>query len=219
MSPNSVTNNNSTVWDNNVYDGSTAYSGSSFFSDVSEDTIVFKNTRTVNNLIPPGALVTALAASLIIGTSPSFAHPDTWVFDRYITPNHPHLLGLNDVVYIYREFHDSAITPSPLPVVAATLTEIVGWGRDLVEFGLRDHNTGCTHRKTLTLPRSATRLSRKQWWKGTLSPYPAPSNPPPYPGPPHKPTSRGRRDSISSDRDRRGRVPRDSNNLPMWDKR
>jgi hypothetical protein len=101
MSPNSVTNNNSTVWDNNVYDGSTAYSGSSFFSDVSEDTIVFKNTRTVNNLIPPGALVTALAASLIIGTSPSFAHPDTWVFDRYITPNHPHLLGLNDVVYIY----------------------------------------------------------------------------------------------------------------------
>ncbi|KAG2744528.1 hypothetical protein P692DRAFT_20877961 [Suillus brevipes Sb2] len=212
-------NNSFIVQENSVYDDSTIFGGSCcFLSEDSEDTMTLGNVNT-DNLIPPGALVTALAASLIVGTSPHFAFPDTWIFDRYITPNHPYLLGTNDIVFIYREFRDAQITPRPIPIVAATLTDIVGWGKDQVEFGLRDHKTDCDHRKTLTLPRSVTRLSKKQRLKGALFLFPSPSIPPLHPGPSRKPTSRGRRDSLLPEENRRGRIQRDSDDLPIWERR
>ncbi|KAG1775769.1 hypothetical protein EV702DRAFT_1198970 [Suillus placidus] len=114
-----------TTLKDSVLEGTTVFGGSSFFSEDSEDITTPTNVNTAENLIPAGAVVTALAASLIVGTAPSFAQPDTWIFDRYITPHHPDSLGSGDTIFIYRQFHEVAITPSPLPVLAATLTEVV----------------------------------------------------------------------------------------------
>ncbi|KAG1742790.1 uncharacterized protein EDB91DRAFT_1247606 [Suillus paluster] len=118
-------NDNCTMWSSSIYGGTTVGGNSVMLNDNLEDINSLRDANSVEDTVPAGALVMALTTSLIVGIPPSFAQPDTWSFDCYITPNDCHLLGSGDHIFIYHRFYDASITPSPLPVLEATLTDIV----------------------------------------------------------------------------------------------
>lgn len=164
--------------------------------------------------IPPwgaGAVRNCLAASLLLGTSLTFAHEDLWRCDHYVLPDHQKTLGIGDIFIVHRNVHTSWTDPLSLPAFTAQLTHIVGWGDNCVEFELRNLSTGCTHHKTLTLRMDLVRLSRRQRISRFLWPFPR-CSPSPGPLPPIHSTPRHKRFS----RVKGDRVPRDSDGLPIW---
>ncbi|KAG1775654.1 hypothetical protein EV702DRAFT_1046761 [Suillus placidus] len=121
---------------------------------------------------PVGPLAVVLAASLMIGTSHTFASPDSWSFDSFITPNDQETLGTGDLILVYRQVFNSFVQPLPLPVFSATLDSIVAWGRDHVEFVVTDFNTGSNHPKTIRLPLVVVQLSVWQHLQSWFYPFP-----------------------------------------------
>lgn len=178
---------------------------------------IFMSTSSctsVTSFSPPvgdGVVSTCLAASLLTGTSHTFANQDLWKYDRYILPDHNKTLGVGDVFLICREVHSSWSQPLHLPVFRAQLNHIVAWGKDCVEFQVTNLNTGCIHHKPLKLCLSVVHLSWRQRISRFIWPFPC-CSPRPAALPPVTFVPRHRRFSgVRGDR-----VPRDSDGLPIW---
>lgn len=174
-------------------------------------------SETIETLDPPpfptvGPLMIALAATLIVGISHTVAGSNVWSFDCFITPGSHLTLGTGDHVMVYRHVQNSLIYPLPLPIFSAVLSKIVAWGCDHLEFQVKDITTGTPYPKTIKLPRSIVRLSTTQLLRNMLCPFPRLSTSP-QPTTPH-PSARPRfvGHKVIGDR-----VPRDSDDLPIWD--
>ncbi|KAG1797339.1 uncharacterized protein HD556DRAFT_1306507 [Suillus plorans] len=179
------------------------------------NTIIFgDNTSGSPSPLPPvGALVVVLAASLVLGTSHTFASLDSWSFDSFITPGNHERLGTGDHILVYRQVFNSFVHPLPLPVFSAAIDSIAGWGRKQIEFRIRDLNTGNYYPNTIRLPLEIVHLSRWQQMQKFLYPFPRMTTPP------SPPTRQSKKQDLQS---RSGgiigdRVPRDSDGLPIWD--
>lgn len=175
--------------------------------------------KTFHSLIDPsplppiGALTTAIAATLVVGLANTITGGVIWSFDRYITLSEHPTLGTGDQIAVYSHIHNPLVYPLPLPIFSAKLHQIVGWGRNHIEFSLKDLITEVTLKEAIQLPSSIIWLSTSQHLRQILCPlprcYPA-SQKVPHCLPPH-PHFKG--DKAIGDW-----VPRDSDDLPIWDK-
>ncbi|KAG2136460.1 hypothetical protein DEU56DRAFT_913036 [Suillus clintonianus] len=181
----------------------------------SHHTIVFGESTTSANpteTTPVGPLVTALAATLIIGTSHTFASNDVWSFDSCITPGPQKTIGSGDHIIVYRHCFKSFVDPLPPPVFSAVLSHIAAWGNDHVEFAIKDINTSKHHSRTIKLPLTVVRLSLLQHLRQFIFPFPRSSTPP---SPINQYISAPK--PLAGARAIGDRVPRDSDDLPIWD--
>lgn len=169
---------------------------------------------TVSSNIAAGPVGTVLAVSMIIGTSPTFTGCDIWTFDRFITPGHQTYLGSGDLIVVHRHVFNIFASPLPLPIFSASLSNIAAWGTDHVEFNVTLLNTDEHHSNTIKLPLAIVRLSLLQRLQQILWPFPR-SYTAPSPG-----TLGIRVRQLSVGAKAIGdRVPRDSDDLPIWDTR
>ncbi|KAG1860872.1 hypothetical protein F4604DRAFT_1930187 [Suillus subluteus] len=163
-----------------------------------------------------GLVATALAATLLVGTSHTFSGCEAWSFDKYMNPGLHEYLGSGDTIVVYRHFYNSFLSPGPLPlpIFSASLSHITAWGNADVQFSIRLLSTGDHHPRTITLPRSIVCFSILQHLQRFLWPFPRLYS---IPSPvtlhaaalKQAPGSRALGD----------RVPRDSDDLPIWDTR
>ncbi|KAG1823014.1 hypothetical protein EV424DRAFT_1609121 [Suillus variegatus] len=174
---------------------------------------IFHSLTDPSSLPPIGALTTAIAATLVVGLANTIAGSVIWSFDRYVTPSEHPTLGTGDHIAVYRHIHNHLVYPLPLPIFTAKLHRIVAWGHNHIEFSLRGLITEVILEETIQLPSSIIRLSTSQHLRRMLCPLPRcspASKKAPHCLPPH-PRFKG--DKAIGDR-----VPRDSDDLPIWDK-
>ncbi|KAG2138543.1 hypothetical protein DEU56DRAFT_912408 [Suillus clintonianus] len=166
------------------------------------------HTPVVTNL-----LTRALAASLLIGTSHTFASPDSWKVDKYVIPGEKKILGVGDIFMVHREIHTTSIGTLSMPVFVARLSHIVAWGHTHIEFGIENLNTGYPHQKTIKLPFSVIRLSILQRLRKLVFPFPRCPDPLPNPPRPLLPIHHKPAGNVGDC------APRDSDGLPIWNRR
>lgn len=164
-------------------------------------------------VLPPPSTVTLIIGHLVINSSQS-SHdsPDSWFVDHFISDaGRQHTLGLGDHIMVYRSFPNPT-SPTVLPAFSGILTHITAWGSSAVEFSVCDAHVGGLHPRTIRIPRAAARLSWFRHLQGSLFFWPQCFHE--ISQPPFTLMPKSTVPSIAG----RERVPRDSDDLPQWDK-
>lgn len=162
-----------------------------------------------------GSLAFLTSGWLLLGLSPALSGLDIQCFDDFTFPGSPSHLRVGDTIVAYRHV-DTLLTPAlAVPRLAVTLSKVVSYGSNHIEFRLHSTNSGHHLPKTVKLPLCVVCLSRAQRIRRALFLYPRSSS-----SPPRSPL-KDLRDNTSPQLARHigDRVARDSDDLPIWDKR